>query len=217
MLMLAQPVRNIGKVFRSHSQIKQPVPLRPNCFSSMSARNPFSFSKPSSSSKFVVKYFTRSMKGFSFGSSASTPPPFTMPSSMSAANVAEISRRATPTTANASGSKPSCSRWNNAGSSLRFVKSPDAPKITTMQGSGTRSCLLNVMLETCLHPCVSYFVWHLLLLTHLHQLWPFLGYECRKHSQPARSASHFYHSCSLASSSRHARRTHDASPTASCR
>src|SRR5277367_127334 len=62
-----------------------------------------------------------------------------MPSFMSAAKESSSGRRATPTMENSLGSRPCCSRWKSAGSSLRLVKSPDAPKITTTPGSGMRS------------------------------------------------------------------------------
>ncbi len=47
--------------------------------------------------------------------------------------------RANPTTENFSGWSPCRNRLYTAGISLRFVRSPEAPKITSMNGSGTAS------------------------------------------------------------------------------
>src|ERR1700722_1873829 len=64
-----------------------------------------------------------------------------MPSRMSFSNSPCKGRRATPTTENSSGNRFDCSRWKSAGKSLRLVRSPEAPKITTAVGSGIRSAL----------------------------------------------------------------------------
>src|ERR1700722_4040244 len=64
-----------------------------------------------------------------------------MPSRMSLGNSSWRGLRATPTTAKSEGRRPDCSRWKSAGRSLRLVKSPDAPKMTTIVGSGIRSAL----------------------------------------------------------------------------
>src|SRR5580704_16278891 len=81
------------------------------------------------------------MNSSSFVSPSFTPPNCRMPSRMSLGNSSCSGRRATPTTSNSAGKRPDCSRWKRAGSSLRLVKSPDAPKITTTVGSGIRSAL----------------------------------------------------------------------------
>src|SRR5215469_10234406 len=47
-----------------------------------------------------------------------------------------LSRRAKPTTLRPGGRSPSAARLYKAGTSLRCVRSPVAPKITTEQGSG---------------------------------------------------------------------------------
>src|ERR1035441_3685372 len=78
----------------------------------------------------------RMAKLSSLGSPASTSPNSTMPSRISAANSSPSGRRATPTMENSLGSNPTCSRWKSAGNSFRFVKSPDAPNITMIPGSG---------------------------------------------------------------------------------
>src|SRR5437016_11520812 len=44
--------------------------------------------------------------------------------------------------ANPCGSRPSQYRWNSAGSSLRLVRSPEAPKITMAWGSGGFSAMV---------------------------------------------------------------------------
>ena len=58
--------------------------------------------------------------------------------------VVERSRRATPTTAKSSGTRPDWPNWYSAGNSLRLVRSPEAPKMTAMQGSGIRTVFLLV-------------------------------------------------------------------------
>src|ERR1700761_451131 len=79
------------------------------------------------------------MKSSSFGSPSFTPPNSVIPSRISFAKPSPSGRRATPTTANCCGKRPACCRWNSAGSSFLFVRSPEAPKITTTVGSGVRS------------------------------------------------------------------------------
>src|SRR5579862_2412668 len=79
------------------------------------------------------------MKSSILGSFFSTPPNCTIPSRISWANSSPRGRRATPTIANFSGRRPFCSRWKRAGSNLRLVRSPDAPKMVMITGSGTRS------------------------------------------------------------------------------
>ena len=48
----------------------------------------------------------------------------------------DFSRRAKPTTFSVDGNSPSAARLYNAGMSFLLVKSPEAPKMTTVQGSG---------------------------------------------------------------------------------
>src|SRR5271165_3722258 len=51
----------------------------------------------------------------------------------------EISERATPTTPMSRARNPWSWRLNSAGTSLRWVRSPEAPKMTTTHGSPTRT------------------------------------------------------------------------------
>src|SRR5919112_4432152 len=74
-----------------------------------------------------------------------------------------ISVRETPTTANSSGNLLWAARSYKAGTSLREVRSPDAPKITMTPGSGTRGSLCSSRRTFC-STCVSAIVWLLLLL-----------------------------------------------------
>src|ERR687889_2499484 len=74
-----------------------------------------------------------------------------------------ISVRETPTTANSSGNLLWAARSYKAGTSLREVRSPDAPKITMTPGSGTRGSLCSSRSTFC-RTCVSAIVWLLLLL-----------------------------------------------------
>src|SRR5215210_7272215 len=71
--------------------------------------------------------------------------------------------REIPTTANSSGSRLWAARSYRAGTSLRAVRSPDAPKITTTPGSGTRGSLCSSRRIFC-RDCVSAIVRLLLLL-----------------------------------------------------
>src|SRR5918994_5523392 len=71
--------------------------------------------------------------------------------------------REIPTTANSSGSRLWAARSYRAGTSLRAVKSPDAPKITMTPGSGTRGSLCSSRRTFC-RTCVSAIVWLFLLL-----------------------------------------------------
>src|ERR687890_2041205 len=74
-----------------------------------------------------------------------------------------ISVRETPTTANSSGNLLWAARSYRAGTSLREVRSPDAPKITMTPGSGTRGSLCSSRRIFCI-TCVSAISWLLLLL-----------------------------------------------------
>src|SRR5215213_11834774 len=71
--------------------------------------------------------------------------------------------REMPTTANSSGSLLWEARSYRAGTSLRAVRSPEAPKITMTPGSGTRGSLCSSRSMSC-RTCVSAIVWLLLLL-----------------------------------------------------
>src|SRR5215204_6991057 len=71
--------------------------------------------------------------------------------------------REIPTTANSSGSRLWAARSYRAGTSLRAVKSPEAPKITMTPGSGTRGSLCSSRKTFC-KTCVSVIVCLLLLL-----------------------------------------------------
>src|SRR5215210_9365884 len=62
--------------------------------------------------------------------------------------------REIPTTANSSGSRLWAARSYRAGTSLRAVKSPEAPKITMIPGSGTRGSLCSSRRTFC-RICVS--------------------------------------------------------------
>src|SRR5215203_5857950 len=62
--------------------------------------------------------------------------------------------REIPTTANSSGSRLCAARSYRAGTSLRAVKSPEAPKITMTPGSGTRGSLCSSRRMSC-RTCVS--------------------------------------------------------------
>src|ERR671920_2126650 len=73
-----------------------------------------------------------------------------------------ISVRETPTTANSSGNLLWAARSYKAGTSLREVRSPDAPKITMTPGSGTRGSLCSSRRMFC-RTCVSAIVSLLLL------------------------------------------------------
>src|ERR671916_395497 len=74
-----------------------------------------------------------------------------------------ISVRETPTTANSSGNLLWAARSYKAGTSLREVRSPEAPKITMTPGSGTRGSRRSSRRIFC-STCVSAIVWLLLLL-----------------------------------------------------
>src|ERR671921_1428671 len=74
-----------------------------------------------------------------------------------------ISVREMPTTANSSGNLRWAARSYRAGTSLRDVRSPDAPKITITPGSGTRGSLCSSRRIFC-RTCVSAIVSLLLLL-----------------------------------------------------
>src|SRR5215218_1722338 len=71
--------------------------------------------------------------------------------------------REMPTTANSSGSLLWEARSYRAGTSLRAVRSPEAPKITMTPGSGTRGSLCSSRRIFC-STCVSAITWLLLLL-----------------------------------------------------
>src|SRR5829696_4128509 len=71
--------------------------------------------------------------------------------------------RERPTTANSSGNLLWAARSYRAGTSLREVRSPEAPKITMTPGSGTRGSLCSSRRTVC-RTCVSAIVWLLLLL-----------------------------------------------------
>src|SRR5919107_1760430 len=74
-----------------------------------------------------------------------------------------IAVREIPTTANSSGNLRWAARSYRAGTSLRAVKSPEAPKITMTPGSGTRGSLCSSRKTFC-KTCVSAIVCLLLLL-----------------------------------------------------
>src|SRR5215204_2686939 len=74
-----------------------------------------------------------------------------------------ISVREMPTTANSSGSLLWAARSSRAGTSLREVRSPEAPKITMTAGSGTRGSLCSSLRTFC-RTCKSAMVGLLLLL-----------------------------------------------------
>src|SRR5919107_4746788 len=74
-----------------------------------------------------------------------------------------IAVREIPTTANSSGNLRWAARSYRAGTSLRAVRSPEAPKITMTPGSGTRGSLCSSRRIFCI-TCVSAIVWLLLLL-----------------------------------------------------
>src|SRR5918994_856690 len=71
--------------------------------------------------------------------------------------------RERPTTANSSGNLLWAARSYRAGTSLRAVRSPEAPKITMIPGSGTRGSLCSSRSIFC-STCVSTIIWLLLLL-----------------------------------------------------
>src|SRR5215208_3225086 len=71
--------------------------------------------------------------------------------------------RERPTTANSSGNLLWAARSYRAGTSLRAVRSPEAPKITMTPGSGTRGSLCSSR-RIFRRTCVSAIVWLLLLL-----------------------------------------------------
>src|SRR5215213_2881667 len=71
--------------------------------------------------------------------------------------------REMPTTANSSGSLLWAARSYRAGTSLRAVRSPEAPKMTMIPGSGTRGSLCSSRSMFC-RTCVSVIVCLLLLL-----------------------------------------------------
>jgi hypothetical protein len=105
----------------------------------------------------------------SLGSPASTPPNSTMPARMSAANSSPSGRRATPTMAKLWAAGPPASRWKSAGSSLRLVRSPDAPKITRIPASGILSLPLGY-LRQILRPNAHLYRRHLHSLSFCRQL-----------------------------------------------
>src|SRR5215210_2583841 len=74
-----------------------------------------------------------------------------------------ISVREIPTTANSSGSRRWAARSYRAGTSLREVRSPEAPKITMTPGSGTRGSLCSSLRTFC-RICVSAILGSCLLL-----------------------------------------------------
>ncbi len=135
----AQVLDDPGKKLRRGGQIEQPVAANP-----LFLRNTFQFVLQARIAARIVELQAGSSRSAvqsfpALGSSASAPPCSTMPARISAANSSPSGRRATPTMANSRGSSPACSRWKSAGSSLRLVRSPDAPKITRIPGSGILS------------------------------------------------------------------------------